>query len=96
MREGKPINIRLRVGKGPIMAFGNSSDDMKMLEYASASEHPSLSLTLYHDDAAREYAYDKGAEKILKAARNNDWVIVSMKKDFARIFKEDQEEKYEE
>jgi len=88
LREGKPINIRLRVGQGPILAFGNSSDDMKMLEYATVSEHPSLSLTLHHDDAAREYAYDKGAEKILETARNNDWIIVSMKDDFARIFEE--------
>ncbi|MGB2705590.1 MAG: HAD family hydrolase [Candidatus Omnitrophota bacterium] len=87
LREGKPENIRMRVGRVPILAFGNSNDDIAMLESAAAGGLPSLSLTLYHDDSKREYAYDKGADKVLKTAKERGWVIVSMKEDFKTIFK---------
>lgn len=86
LREGKAENIRMRVGRKPILAFGNSNDDIAMLEYASSGALPYLSLTLHHDDAEREYAYDKGADKVLQDARENDWAIVSMKEDFKTIF----------
>jgi len=88
LREGKPENIRMRLGRAPIFAFGNSNDDIAMLEAAFASGLPNLSLTLYHDDGEREYAYGKGAEKVLKAAGERGWAIVSMKKDFKVIFPE--------
>ncbi|MBU1657275.1 MAG: haloacid dehalogenase-like hydrolase, partial [Candidatus Omnitrophica bacterium] len=83
---GKPVNIRLRTGRSPILAFGNSSDDIQMLESAGAGGLPSLALTLRHDDAEREYAYDKGAEKMIEVASENGWVIVSMKEDFKTVF----------
>lgn len=86
LREGKPENIRMRVGRVPILAFGNSNDDIAMLECAGASGLPSLSLTLHHDDAEREYAYDKGADRVLETAKERGWVVVSMKGDFKTIF----------
>ncbi len=86
LREGKPENIRTRIGRVPILAFGNSNDDIAMLESAAASGLPNLSLTLHHDDGEREYAYDKGADKVLEAARERGWATVSMKKDFSVIF----------
>jgi len=86
LKDGKPVNIRLRVGRNAILAFGNSNDDIQMLEAAGAGGLPALSLTLYHDDGQREYAYDKGADKVLEKAKENGWVIVSMKKDFKTIF----------
>ncbi|MBU1128320.1 MAG: haloacid dehalogenase-like hydrolase [Candidatus Omnitrophica bacterium] len=86
LKAGKPVNIRLRTGRSPILAFGNSSDDIQMLESAGAGGLPSLALTLRHDDAEREYAYDKGAEKMIEVASENGWVIVSMKEDFKTVF----------
>jgi len=86
LREGKAENIRMRTGRVPILAFGNSNDDIAMLESAAASGLPNLSLTLHHDDRKREYAYDKGADRVLETARKRGWVVVSMKKDFFTIF----------
>jgi len=86
LREGKPENIRMRIGRSAILAFGNSYDDIAMLESAGAGGLPHLSLTLHHDDKKREYAYDKGAQKVLKTAKQRNWVIVSMKNDFKTIF----------
>jgi len=86
LREGKPENVRMRIGRAPILAFGNSNDDIAMLESAFASGRANLSLTLYHDDEEREYAYNKGADKILRVAGERGWAIVSMEKDFKVIF----------
>jgi hypothetical protein len=41
---------------------------------------------LRHDDAGREFAYDAGAEQALAAAAERDWLVVSMKDDFAEVF----------
>lgn len=86
LREGKPENIRMRIGRNAILAFGNSNDDIAMLSAAGAGGEPHLSLTLHHDDAVREYAYDKGAEKILVIAPKKGWKTVSMKNDFKQVF----------
>jgi hypothetical protein len=43
-------------------------------------------LLRHHDDAAREYAYDKGAEESLQLAREHGWTVVSMDEDFATVF----------
>ena len=86
LREGKAENIRMRTGTVPILAFGNSNDDIAMLELAAASGLPNLPLTLHHDDAKREYFYNKGADKVLATAKSRGWVTVSMKNDFKTIF----------
>lgn len=65
---------------------GNANGDIEMLEFAEASGKPFLNLLLHHDDAEREYAYDKGAEKALKLAKQRGWTIISMKNDFGRVF----------
>jgi len=87
LKEGKAISTRLRIGRNPILGGGNSNDDIEMLKLAADSGRPSLALTVHHDDAKREYAYDKGADEVLKVAAQKEWVIVSMAKDFKTIFK---------
>ncbi len=87
----KPININLAIGKRPILAFGNSDGDQQMLEYAASGKGARLMLLLHHDDAEREYAYDRQSkigylDKALDEAVRRDWVVVSMKKDFKTIF----------
>ncbi len=90
-KEGKPININLNIGRRPILAFGNSDGDQQMLEYTSSGSGPRLGLILHHDDAEREYAYDRDSkvgrlDKALNEAPKRGWIVVSMKKDFKVVF----------
>lgn len=87
IRAEKPANIQLFIGKRPILAFGNSDGDMEMLRYTAESGGPALSLLLHHDDGDRAYAYDRGAEQALALAKQKGWTVVSMKKDFRRVFR---------
>ena len=84
--EGKAINVQLHIGKRPIMAVGNSDGDVEMLEFTDDRKGPGLMLLVHHDDAEREYQYDKGAEKVLKEAKLRNWTVISMKKDFKTVF----------
>jgi hypothetical protein len=59
-----------------------------MLEYTFENNKigQSLPILIHHDDEKREYSYDKGAENVLKDAMKDDWIIVSMKNDFKKIY----------
>ena len=48
----KPIRIWSRIGRRPILAFGNSNGDVPMLEFSGTPSTPSLRLLLSHDAAA--------------------------------------------
>ena len=48
---------------------------------------------MHHDDAEREFAYDRASpfgklDKALDEATQKKWLVVSMKKDWKRIFPE--------
>jgi len=52
---------------------------------------PCFALIVHHTDGEREYAYDRQShvgrlDKALDAAKINNWTVVSMKDDWARIF----------
>jgi len=83
---GKPVHIHRAIGRRPIMAVGNSDGDIHMLQYAAGCPGLTLGLLVHHDDAAREYAYDDGAEKALQVAAREEWLIVSMKNDWKTVF----------
>ncbi|MCB2227986.1 MAG: haloacid dehalogenase-like hydrolase [Desulfarculaceae bacterium] len=92
---GKPVNIALQVGLRPIMAVGNSDGDLAMLQWTAAGPGPRLMMLVHHDDAAREFAYDRKSavgrlDKALDQARKDGWTVVSMKNDFATVFPLDQ------
>lgn len=82
----KPVRIWSRIGARPIFAAGNSNGDLQMLEFSTQGPHPSFGLLVRHDDDEREVAYTAGAEKVLEAAKARDWVVASMKNDWACIF----------
>jgi phosphoglycolate phosphatase-like HAD superfamily hydrolase len=92
--EGPPkvVAIHAHIGQRPIVAVGNSAGDREMLEFAHTGEQPSLCLVLDHDDAEREYAYtgeamtNPGAEPILTTAEHFGWTVVSMRRDWSRVF----------
>jgi phosphoglycolate phosphatase-like HAD superfamily hydrolase len=90
-KEGKPVGIQSRIGRRPIAAFGNSDGDLQMLEWAVAGSGPRFALFVHHDDAAREYAYDR-ADKLQTFSKGWDealakgWTVVSMKDDWSTVF----------
>jgi phosphoglycolate phosphatase-like HAD superfamily hydrolase len=88
---GKPVGINRFIGRRPIFAFGNSDGDLQMLQYVAAGSGPRLSLYVHHDDAEREYAYDRNShvgklDKGLDEAKAKGWPVVSMKTDWKTIF----------
>lgn len=85
-KQGKPPNIQLHIGRRPILACGNSDGDLQMLQYTDDGKGPALMLLVHHDDAEREYDYDKGTEKALEAAEKRNWTVVGIKKDFKIVF----------
>jgi phosphoserine phosphatase len=82
----KPVRIWSRIGRRPIFAAGNSNGDIEMLTFANHPLHPSLSLLVNHDDAAREFDYQSGAEKSLEVAAQRGWTVVSVKDDWQTVF----------
>ena len=90
-KEGKPVGILQHIGRRPIAAFGNSDGDFQMLEWVTAGAGARFGLIVRHDDAEREYAYDRKSH-IGRLARGLDegpkrgWTIVSMKDDWKRVF----------
>jgi phosphoserine phosphatase len=90
-REVKPTNIYLHIGRRPILAFGNSDGDLAMLRYCKTGPGARLALLLHHDDAAREFAYDRDFHlsplaEALDKADEYGITLVSMKKDWAAVF----------
>jgi hypothetical protein len=82
----KPIRIWSRIGRRPILAFGNSSGDVPMLAYSGSESLPALRLLLLHDDPDREFDYTTGAEQALDIAGQQNWTVVSMKNDWNTVF----------
>jgi phosphoserine phosphatase len=83
--SGKSILIKMRTGRSPVLAFGNSDGDIWMLEFTASSPYRHLSFVIDHDDP-REFVYQK--EKLLGQARKEGWMIVSMKNHFKTIFED--------
>jgi phosphoserine phosphatase len=82
----KPIRIWSRIGRRPILAFGNSNGDIPMLALSGTPAAPSLRLLLLHDDAGREFDYVAGAEQALELAGQQNWTVVSIKNDWNTVF----------
>jgi len=90
-KAGKPAGIQRHIGRRPILAFGNSDGDYQMLEWTTAGAGKRLGLILHHDDGEREYAYDRESHvgrlsKGLDDAGSKGWTLVSMKRDWSRVF----------
>jgi hypothetical protein len=90
-KEGKPVGIQSRIGRRPIAAFGNSDGDLQMLQWAMAGEGARFALFVHHDDAQREYAYDRADrfqqfDKGWDEAIARGWTVVSMKDDWNTVF----------
>ncbi|MEM8885802.1 MAG: HAD family hydrolase [Planctomycetota bacterium] len=82
-KAGKPVHIGRVIGRRPVIAVGNSDGDIEMLQWA---RDPALRILVHHDDAKREYSYRKGTERALEVAARDDWIVVSMRRDFKSIY----------
>ena len=90
-KDGKPIGIQQHIGQHPIAAFGNSDGDQQMLEWATAGPGARFALIVHHDDAKREWAYDRQShigqlDKAWDEAVAKGWTVVSMKDDWKTIY----------
>ncbi len=94
---GKPVGIHLVVGARPRAAFGNSSGDQQMLEYAGGGSGPRLMMLVLHDDPIREYAYGPArglpdtnvgrfTSDLDNEAQQKGWLVISMKSDWRKLF----------
>lgn len=90
-KAGKPVAIHYHIGRRPIAAFGNSDGDFEMLEWTTTGPRARLGVIVHHDDAEREYGYDRDSHvgrlaRALDAAPKRGWTVVSMKTDWARVY----------
>jgi hypothetical protein len=90
-KAGNPVGIQQHIGRCPIAAFGNSDGDFEMLDWVTSGAGPRFGLFIHHDDAAREFAYDRAAvagklDRALDEAPGRGWTLVSMKRDWKRVF----------
>src|SRR5438045_2630231 len=90
-KSGKPVGINEHIGRRPIAAFGNSDGDQQMLEWTTAGPGARFALIVHHDDAEREWAYDRKSQigrldKAWDEATAKGWTVVSMKDDWKTIF----------
>ena len=94
---GKPEGIHLMIGRRPHAAFGNSTGDQQMLEYAKAGDGARLAMLVLHDDKTREYAYGPAqglpdtkvgtfTQALYDKAQKDGWIVISMKNDWNKIF----------
>ncbi len=93
-KEGKPVGILKFIGKRPIAAFGNSDGDFEMLEWTTAGAEARLGMLVHHDDAEREFAYDRKSpigrlDRGLDEGPSRGWSIISIKNDWSKVYPND-------
>jgi phosphoglycolate phosphatase-like HAD superfamily hydrolase len=89
--SGKPIGINQHIGRRPIMAFGNSDGDFEMLEWTTSGLGSRFGLLVHHNDAEREWAYDRESHigslaRGLDEAPRRGWTIMNMREDWKVVF----------
>lgn len=93
-KEGKPVGIHQHIGRRPIFAAGNSDGDFQMLEWTTAGDGLRFGMLVHHDDAEREFAYDREShvgklDRGLDEGPGRGWSIVSMKNDWGKVYPEE-------
>ncbi len=83
----KVIYIERQIGRIPILAFGNSSGDYAMLNYAQSNpNHKGMGLLVLCDDVKREYGDTARADEQQEEANEQGWTTFSMADDWATIY----------
>ncbi|MGD9507764.1 MAG: HAD family hydrolase [Geminicoccaceae bacterium] len=96
--SGKPEDIYLFTGQRPQAAFGNSTGDRQMLEWATGGGGKRLAMLVLHDDGEREYAYGPAqglpdtrvgtfTQELYDEAGRKGWTVISMQRDWKILFR---------
>ena len=86
-KTNKVVYIQREIGKCPVLAFGNSSGDFAMLNYAqSDDEHRGMGFLVIADDTEREYGDEQKATEMRDEVANEGWTGISMRDDWATIY----------
>ena len=83
-----PLNIKLHIGRRPILAVGNSDGDIQMLEFTDDHSRDALVLLVHHDDPQREYEYSDESTRVRELAEERGWQTVSISRDYKTLFPE--------
>ena len=88
-KSGKPAAIAREIGKRPILAFGNSSGDYSMLNYAEGNpDYEGKGFFVVCDETEREYGSDEKAADYYGVVEKEGWTAISMADDWATIYGE--------
>lgn len=89
LSANKTIYIEREIGQMPVLAFGNSSSDMSMMDYAldSRNKYPAQAYMVVADDSEREYG-DKDWTSKSAEYRGMGYIPISMMNDFLQIYPE--------
>ncbi len=91
-KSGKPAAIAREIGKRPVLAFGNSSGDYSMLNYAEGNpDHTGMGFFVVCDDTEREYGSDEKAAEYYSVVEEEGWTPFSMADDWKTIYGDDVE-----
>ena len=86
-KSGKPAAIAREIGKRPVLAFGNSSGDFSMLNYAEGNpDHPGMGILVVCDDTVREYGSETKAADFYDEVEKQGWTAFSMANDWLTIY----------
>ena len=88
-KSGKPAAIAREIGKRPVLAFGNSTGDYSMLNYAEGNpDHTGMGFFVVCDDTEREYGSDEKAAGFYEEVEKQGWTAISMANDWETIYGE--------
>lgn len=86
-KTSKVDAIVREIGKQPVLAFGNSSGDVAMLNYTlSQGSYPSAAFMVLADDEEREYGNAMEAAEDRASWEELGFTVFSMRDDFATIY----------
>lgn len=87
LQMNKTSEIYKEIGKQPVLAFGNSSGDLSMINYTiNGNKYKSAGFFVICDDTDREFGKPKRAESDTELAKKNGWTPISMKNDWKTIY----------
>ena len=88
-KSGKPAAIIREIGRRPVLAFGNSSGDYSMVNFAEGNpEHAGMGFFVVCDDTVREYGGDEKAADFYAEIEKEGWTGISMANDWKDIYGE--------
>ena len=79
--------IAREIGKRPVLAFGNSSGDFSMLNYAEGNpDHAGMGILIVCDDTVREYGSETKSADFYAEVEKQGWTAFSMADDWLTIY----------